>query len=109
MSYRAKPLPANPCAWDASTTKRIRQALGFDGAGQKIPASFHGRFKVDGFSVIVKRGIKGGKGYKTAKHRIFIDFGGREIPAGRLRQATCKVDHLRWKQQRKRRAARNAR
>jgi len=36
-------------------------------------------------------------------------FGGREIPAGRLRQATCKVDHLRWKQQRKRRAARNAR
>lgn len=99
------PLPANPCSWTYTTTGRIRQALGFEGS--KIPASVHGVFKVDGWKVIIKRGVKsatGGRGSKTAKHRIFIDFGGREIPAGRLRQATCKVDHLRWKQQRTRRA-----
>lgn len=86
--FKYKPLPSSPCGWSWDTgTNRIRQALGFQTS--KIPAKFHGRFKVDGWNVVIKRGVAGGP--KTAAHRIFIDNGGVLVPAGRLRQALCRV------------------
>lgn len=93
MAYKHKPLPSSVCNWEYSATSRIRQALGFEHS--KIPATFHGRFKVDGWSIVVKRGKKQGKGYKSAAHRIFVDHGGRLIPAGRMRQAACPSTKLR--------------
>jgi hypothetical protein len=94
MSFKYKPLPASPCQWAWGTgTPRIRQALGFQSS--KMPANFHGRFKVDGWTIVVKRGVKAAvpkERYrkKTAKHRIFIDHGGKLIPAGRIYQALCR-------------------
>ena len=89
MAYKYKPLPSSPCNWAFNTgVPRIRQALGFESS--KIPASFHGTFKVDGWNVVIKRGKKGEK-RKTAAHRIFIDHGGRLVPAGRVTQALCRV------------------
>lgn len=85
-----RPLPSSACAWTFNTgTPRIRQALGFQSS--KMPADFHGVFKVDGWKVVIKRGTKGAK-QKTAAHRIFIDHGGRLVPAGRVHQALCRVD-----------------
>jgi hypothetical protein len=93
--FKYSPLPSSPCKWDwSNSTRRIYQALGV--SGTKVPATLHGRFKVDGWNIVVKRGTKGGA-RKTATHRIFVDHGGRLIPAGRLRQAACPITKLRAK------------
>lgn len=95
MSFKYRPLPSSPCAWSYATgTSRIRQALGF--SSTKMPATFHGTFKVDGWKVVVKRGKKGAA-QKTATHRIFVDHGGRLVPAGRVKQALCPITRLRTK------------
>lgn len=86
FEYAYKPLPKNPCGWSWNTgTKRIYQALGIEGT--TIPKNMHGVFKVDGYTVIVKRS---GPNAKGGKPRLFVDFGGREVPAGRVYQAMCK-------------------
>jgi hypothetical protein len=87
--YEAEKLPSSPCEWRWSSTTRIRQALGFEST--KIPASFHGRFKVDGWDIVVKRGKKGAP-RKTAEHRIYVNHGGRLVPAGRVQQALCRTN-----------------
>jgi hypothetical protein len=100
MAFTYKPLPSSPCAWEWDTgTSRIRQALGFKNS--KIPADFHGTFKIDGWKVVIKRGTKGAQ-RKTAAHRIFIDNGGRLIPAGRVNQALCRVSRLQTARRRRR-------
>jgi hypothetical protein len=87
MSFQYKPLPKNPCAWGwQSGANRIYQALGIKGT--KIPESMHGVFKVDGWTVIVKRA---GKDARGGKPRVFVDYGGREVPAGRVYQALCRT------------------
>lgn len=84
--YVYKPLPKSPCNWSWNTgTRRIYQALGIK--GNVIPKDMHGVFKVDGYKVIIKRS---GPTAKGGKPRLFVDFGGREVPAGRVYQAMCR-------------------
>jgi len=85
-TYTAAKLASSPCAWRWDATSRIRQALGF--SSTKVPATFHGTFKVDGWTIVIKRG-KAGAAQKSAAHRIYVDHGGRLVPAGRVRQALC--------------------
>jgi hypothetical protein len=100
-----KPLPKSPCDWDQGSTRRIYEALGLNSTGaNKIPKNMHGRYKVDGYTVIVKRSAPGQRG--TGKHRVFVDIGGRDIPAGRVYQAACQRYKLRQKRRRAARAAR---
>lgn len=80
-------LPGNPCEWRWDSTARIYQVIGAQVRGKKLPKTLHGRFKVDGWTIVVKRG--GGSG-RTAKTRMFVDFDGRLVPAGRVRQALCR-------------------
>lgn len=84
-SYKYPKLPTRPCKWDQSATRRIYQALGV--SAKKLPKDMHGEFKIDGWSVIVKRGKTGGGGIP----RIFVRSGGRIVDVGRVRQALCRV------------------
>jgi hypothetical protein len=87
LASGSKPLPSNPCAWQSNRhTKRIYEKLGIDTAASKIPKTMHGRFKIDGWTVIVKRSKPGAR---VGTPRIFIDQGGREIPLGRVYQGLC--------------------
>jgi len=99
MAREYPPLPKSACKWSQSASYRIRQALGLK--ADKIPKNMHGRFKVDGYTVIVKRHEAGQRG--TGKHRIFIDHGGREIPIGRMYQALCKPYQMRYRRRQQKR------
>lgn len=99
--YHPKPLPKSACDWNQSSTRRIYAVLGYNHETSTIPKNAHGRFKVDGYTIIVKRSEPGQRG--TGKHRIFVDIGGREIPAGRVYQAACRRYKLRQKRRRARR------
>lgn len=84
-SYKYAKLPSQPCKWDQSASRRIYQALGL--TANKLPKSMHGEFKIDGWSVIVKRGKTNGGGVP----RIFVRSGGRIVDVGRVRQTLCRV------------------
>lgn len=97
-------LPGNPCKWGWRTTDKIRKALGF--TNLKMPKSFHGTFRIDGWDIVVKRSHDAPPMYgphrkarrdryaprrdRSAKHRIFVRHNGRLIPAGRIHQL-CKL------------------
>lgn len=84
-SYKYAKLPSSPCQWGwNSGTSRIYQALGIE--GKKIPKSMHGEYKVDGWSVVIKRGKTGAR---VGTPRVFVRSGGELIPAGRVYQALC--------------------
>lgn len=107
-------LPSSPCKWTwNNSTARIYEVLGIKGT--KIPAKMHGRFTIDGWKIVVKRSPTATKPYdpiqrasrnewgyrrhraKTAKHRVFVEFNGELVPAGRVSQALCRreLHHVR--------------
>lgn len=98
MARNSTKLPASPCNWGAynnagqNPVNLIRNALGIKGT--KIPANMHGEWNIDGWKVVVKRHKPSTRKYTshTAKARIFVRVNGELIPAGRVRQALCRVD-----------------
>ena len=91
-----KKLPSSACDWSAWSPRHggnpvdtIRARLGIKGT--KIPSKMHGEWNIDGWQVVIKRSPPKGK-WKSSKHRIFIRHNGELIPAGRVRQALCRVD-----------------
>lgn len=97
-------LPSSPCGWSAwpNPLDRIYKVLGAK-PGKRLPTGKHGVFKIDGWTIVVRRGDKSrGRG----SPRIFVDYAGRLVPAGRVRQALCRVDvHQSRKRAAKRRGA----
>lgn len=96
MSYQRRPLPSSACRWKGhEPLSRIRQKLG---VGEKLPATMHGEWNIDGWRVVVKRSFAkktaSGRPIKTSKHRVFVRVDGELIPAGRVRQALCLDDRL---------------
>lgn len=100
MAFKRKEkLPSSACNWQYGGSEGygnpvdvIRQKLGIKGT--KIPANFHGEFRIDGWNVVVKRSPPGGgtRRTKSSKHRIYVRHNGELIPAGRVRQALCATD-----------------
>lgn len=101
MAFKRKDkLPTSPCNWHyggpdgyGNPVDVIRQKLGIKGT--KIPADFHGEFRIDGWDVVVKRSPKTpekSRRWKSSKHRIYVRHNGELIPAGRVRQALCAAD-----------------
>lgn len=78
-------LPSNPCKWTQRSTREVYEKLGV-GRGNKIPKGAHGRYHIDGWDIVLKRS---GPSARVGTPRLFVDYGGREVPIGRVYQGLC--------------------
>jgi hypothetical protein len=90
--WGSKQLPSTPCQWTERHTRTLYEKLG--GTRSGLPKNKHGRFRVDGWDVIVKRSSSG-----SAKSRVFVEVDGQTANVGNIRQKFCKQE--RFQQQRK--------
>lgn len=83
-------LPSSPCNWGCFPNNSLKRIYAVIGAkGTTVPKNLHGEWTIDGWHVVVKRA---GSKAKGGKPRIFVQYEGRLVPAGRVRQALCRLN-----------------